>query len=115
MMRRPLLLLFVFGCVVSLQASNRLSARLILDGIISFAFIPFFEVLSLAIVYRRAPRRVPLARAVDAFFVANAPWLVWLLLFVVVRSVQTPVQATAGPVWWQVTALLSLLPIVAWS
>src|SRR5580765_4192318 len=73
--RRPLLLLFVFGCVVSLQASNRLSVRLILDGIISFAFVPVFEMLSLAIVYRRAPRRVPFAQAMDAFFVANAPWL----------------------------------------
>jgi hypothetical protein len=114
-MRRPLLLLFLLGCVVSLQASNRLSARLIADGILSFAFIPVFELLSLAIVYRRAARRVPFAKAVDMFFAGNAPWVYWLLVFVAIRAVQTPEQATAWPVWWQWTVMLSLLAPIAWT
>ena len=103
MLRRPLLLALVAGCTVSLQASGRLSTRLVADGIVSFAFLPFFEIVALAVVYARGPRRVPFARAADAFFAANAPWLVWLLAFAVVRCAQTPLQATARP-----AALLTL-------
>ena len=113
--RRPLLLLFVMGCVVSLQASGRLSARLIVDGMLSFAFIPLFELASLAIVYRVRPRPIPFARAVDLFFAANAPWLVWLLAFVTLRSVQTPRQATAPPIALLWAVELSLLIVAAWS
>jgi hypothetical protein len=98
-----------------LQASNRLSARLIFDGVISFAFIPVVEMLSLAIVYRRAPRRVPLAQAMDAFFVANAPWLLWLLVFVAICAFQTPEQATGLPIWWMWTLEISLIPFAAWT
>jgi len=114
-LRRPLLLAIVFGCLVSLEASGRLSARLITDGIISFAFVPVFEAVSLMLVYGRAPRRLPLAQAVDLFFAANAPWLLLMLVMLAVRSLQTPVQATAGPEWWQWTLLLSLVPVAAWS
>jgi len=114
--RRPLFLLFVIGCVVSFQTSGRLTARLIVDGAVSFAFIPLFELVSLAIVYRRRPPRpVSFARAVDLFFAANAPWLVWMLAFVALRSVQTPRQATALPLPLWRTLELSLLAVAAWS
>jgi hypothetical protein len=52
-LRRPLLLAFTLGCAVSLLASGRLSARLIVDGAVSFAFVPVFEVLAFAALYRR--------------------------------------------------------------
>ena len=113
--RRPLLLLFVMGCVVSFQASGRLTARLILDGAVSFAFIPAFELASLAIVYRRRRHPISFACAVDLFFAANVPWLAWMLAFVMLRSMQTPRQATAlwPPLW---SALeLSVLAVAAWS
>jgi len=115
LIRRPLLLAFVFGCVVSLLAANRLSARLITDGIVSFAFIPLFMLGSLALVYRRTARRVPFPQAADKFFAANTPWLLWLLVFVGIRALQTPEQASAWPIWWQRTVLLSLLAPMAWS
>jgi hypothetical protein len=115
LLRRPLLLALMCGCTVSLQASGRLSARLVADGIVSFAFIPIFEAAALGIVYRRRLRRVPFAQAVDLFFAANAPWLLWLLAFDVVRSLQTPMQATAIPVAVIWTLELSLIPTAAWS
>jgi|RhiMetdeSRZDD1v2_1073273.scaffolds.fasta_scaffold21343_3 hypothetical protein len=113
--RRPLRLLFVMGCVVSFQASGRLTARLIVDGAVSFAFIPVFELASLAIVYWRRPQPISFARASDLFFAANAPWLVWLLGFVTLRSVQTPRQATALPLPLLWTLEVSLLAIAAWT
>ena len=114
-LRRPLLQALFFGCTVSVQASGRVSARLVADGIVSFAFVPIFEILSFAVVYRRAPRRVPFAQAVDLFFVGNTPWLLWLLAFAAVRSLQTPQQSTALPDWWVLTLLLSVIPTASWS
>jgi hypothetical protein len=115
MLRRPLLLALFAGCTVSLQASGRLSARLVADGIVSFAFVPLFEIIALAIVYARVARRVPFARATDAFFAANAPWLVWLVACAVLRSVETPMQATALPTALLWTFALSIVPAAAWS
>jgi hypothetical protein len=114
-LRRPLLLLLVMGCTVSLQASGRLSARLVADGMIAFAFVPIFELLALLIVYRRAPRRVTLAQAIDVFFVANAPWLVWLTLMNVWRSALTPWQASTMLEVPFFLMPLSLIPMAAWS
>jgi hypothetical protein len=117
LLRRPLFLLLFMGTTVSLQASGRLSVRLIADGAISFAFAPFFEILSLAIVYwyGRQTRRVPFARVVDVFFAANAPWLLWLLAFDALRCAQTPLQATARPATILWTLELSLVAVAIWS
>jgi hypothetical protein len=115
LVRRPLLLAFMFGCAVSLQASGRLTARLITDGAISFAFVPIFEGAALAAVYWRRPRRLPFAQTVDIFFAANAPWLVWLLAFGVLRCLQSPLQAAAPPPVIQWLVRSSLVATAAWS
>lgn len=83
---RPLLLALLLGTTVSLQASGRTSARLVVDGMIAFAFVPIFMMAAMAIVYRRRPRHVTLGQALNVFFVANAPWLVWLIGVDVWRS-----------------------------
>lgn len=115
MVRRPLLLALFLGCTVSLQASGRLSARLIADGALSSAFIPAFEIAAFGLVYSRGPRPIPFFRAADLFFVGNTPWLLWLIAFDVLRCFQAPVQATAPPptLFWGLPA--SLLPVAAWS
>src|SRR2546428_5768776 len=79
LVRRSLLLVFFLGCGVSLIASGRLSPRLIIDGAISFAFVPVLEAASFALVYRLGPRRLPFARAMDLFFATNGPWLLMLV------------------------------------
>jgi hypothetical protein len=114
-LRRPLLLLLFIGCTVSLQASGRLSARLVFDGMVAFAFVPIFELIAIAFVYRRKPRRVTLSQAIDVFFVANAPWLVWLVLMNVWRSVLTPIQASTmlGVPYYLMP--LSLIPMAIWT
>jgi hypothetical protein len=115
LLRRPLLLLFVLGCGLSLQTSGRLTLRLILDGAVSFAFVPFFEMLSFAIVYRRGPRVLPFAGAADRFLASNAPWQLWIVAVSVLRCFQTPRQATSPAIWLLWTLELSLLVPAAWS
>ena len=115
LVRRPVLLAFVCGCTVSLQASGRLSARLIVDGAISFAFVPAFEMAALAAVYWRSPQRLSFARAVDLSFAATAPWLLWLMAFAVLRCLQSPRQAAAPEDVLLWTLEVSLVPIAAWA
>ena len=113
--RRPLSFLFVFGCVVSMWTSGRLSVRLIADGMASFAFLPAFQLLAFAIVYRRAPRPLPFGRAADRFFAGNAPWLWWLLAFAALRCLLTPLQAGAPPELLLDLVKATVVGVLAWS
>src|SRR5437867_1910507 len=73
LLRRPLLLLLFLGATISALASGRFSVRLIVDGALSFAFVPAIEMAALAIVAgRRArARALPFANASDLFFAGN--------------------------------------------
>ncbi len=115
LLRRPLFLAFVFGCVVSLEASGRFTARLVADGAISAAFVPIFETIALGAVFRRRPHVISFARAVDIFFVANAPWLLWLIALAALRGLESPIQATAPPPLLEWIVIGSLVPTAVWS
>ena len=110
LMRRPLWLLLAIGSTVSILAGGRLTARLVVDGAISFAFIPLFEIAALAVVARRMPQRVAFSRAVDLLFTASGPWIVWMLAASAVASVveaEDLPRWTAGPRDWIVAAATS--------
>src|SRR5256885_3015965 len=96
LVRRPLWLLLAIGSTVSILAGGRLTARLVLDGAISFAFIPLFEIAALAVVARRMPQRVAFSRAVDLLFTASGPWIVWMLA---ASAVASGVEAEDLPRW----------------
>jgi hypothetical protein len=113
--RRPLTFLFVFGCVVSMWTSGRLSVRLIADGVVSFAFLPAFQLLAFAVVYRRAPRLLPFARAADRFFEGDAVWLWWLVAFAGLRCLLTPLQAGAPPQLLADFVKATVVGVLAWS
>jgi len=91
---RPLVLALLLGATVSIQASGRTNARLVLDGMIAFAFVPVFMIAAMLIVYRRRPRVVNFGQALDVFFIANAPWLVWLILINVWRTFLSPLKGS---------------------
>ena len=113
LVRRPLLLLLVIGCFVSIEASGRLSVRLILDGAVSFAFVPLVEIGSLALVART--RRVAFGMAVDLFFGSDVPWLLWIVAMIAFRAVESPLLAVAPPrpLFWAMVA--SILPVAVWT
>jgi hypothetical protein len=118
LVRRPLLLAFFLGCGVSLLASGRLSPRLILDGAISFAFVPVLEAAAFAVVYRAAvgSQAVPFARAMDRFFATNVPWLAMLVALAALAVFQPARQVAT----WSVPPKLWLLVgaavlTIAWS
>jgi hypothetical protein len=114
LLRRPLELLFLIGCVVSLWASGRLTVRLIADGMVSFAFVPVFQMLSFAVVYRHI-RGVPFAPAADRFLATDWRWRTWLVSIAALRLVLTPTQAGAPPELLFRAVQASVLGVIAWS
>ena len=114
--RRLLLFAFVFGCAISGAVSGRLTARLILDGMISFAFVPIFELLAFAVVWRT--RLSGAARTSDAwsttaarFLDGNQPWLLWLVGAVAIFATVPP--RSLAP-WMRPVAMSTIIPIL-WS
>jgi hypothetical protein len=100
---RPLLFVLFFGFAVSALASGTFTVRLILDGAISFAFVPAIHVGALAILYRMARRAdLSFARAVDLFFTGSGAWLLWAIVVTAIGAVIPPRQI--GPL---------LLPLLA--
>lgn len=81
LVRRPLLIMFAMGLLLSLGSSTRVSARTVVDGMISFAFLPVAEVLAAGAIHLRSDRHVPFVQVVDLFLVSHAPWLIWILGF----------------------------------
>jgi hypothetical protein len=66
-------------------------------------------------VFRRHPHGVPFAHVVDMFFVANAPWLLWLIAFSLFRAFESPIRAATLTTPSERGILATLLPTVAWS
>jgi hypothetical protein len=112
LLRRPLLLAFVLGCGVSALASGRFTARLILDGAVSFAFVPAIHMAALGLVYRRTPPQpISFARAVDVFFAGHGVWMLWI---VAVSAIGLAVPPRALGPWLLPLLAAALVPLV-WS
>lgn len=109
-LRRPLLLIFFFACLVSFLASQRLTLRLILTSCVNMSFIPLVEIIGLRAVWRRE-RGLPFSQAVDYFFMGHGPWIVWLLAFASIWAFASPDHAffwTAPRYIWP-TFILAIL------
>jgi hypothetical protein len=78
--RRPLFAAFILGTFISITVSGRLSALLILDGLVFWSFIPILQGLLVAgIVQLFARGRMPISSAIDLFFMGHGPFLLWML------------------------------------
>lgn len=93
LIRRPLLIAFVLGCGVSLLASGRFTARLIVDGALSFAFVPLCQLAAFAVVHRLQRSQRPFSQAADRYFAGNTPWLWWMVGLLVVSAMLPAVRA----------------------
>ena len=90
LVRRPLLLALFLSSGVSLMSSGRLTQRLVVDGAVSFAFVPLVELAAFALVYRRRSGRLPPAHEVDRFFTTNTPWMLCVVALAALVSLQPP-------------------------
>ena len=90
---RPFLIAFMLGCGVSLLGSGRFTLRLILDGTLSFAFVPLCQLAAFAVVHRVQRSGLPFRVAADRYFATNTPWLWWMVGLLVVSAMLPAVRA----------------------
>ena len=107
--RQPLLLALFMGATLSIAASGRVSIRLLVDGAVSFAFVPIIELLAFAVVHRRGDGAMSFAAAVDRFFAGNAPWLFALAAIATITAIDTPQQTML----WMTFPRLAILMVAA--
>lgn len=110
-MRRPVFMVFLLGCLVSLVTAGTLNPRLFAAGALNGLFVPLLEIGVLAGVWR-SRRALPFLRTVDLFFMGHGPWVLWLLVMCAIWVFASPFQAfylTGRGMWF-------LLGVVAvWS
>jgi hypothetical protein len=87
LIRRPLVVALLLGCGVSLLASGRFTLRLIVDGTLSFAFVPLCELAAFAVVHRRQRSARSFPQTVDRYFAGNTPWLWWMLALMIAAAI----------------------------
>jgi hypothetical protein len=109
--RGPVGLVVALGCCVSAAVSGRFSIRLIVDGALSFAFVPLLGMVALWVTERRRARRLPFRSAVELFFLGYGPWLVWILAVAAV-SIAVPSRKLVP---WVLPLELSLVVVLFWS
>ena len=100
----------LLGCCVSLIASGRLTARLVLGSTIAWSFIPIFEVAAFAIVRRRARSIRTFARDLDLFSAGRRPWAMFLVAAAALAAFLTPLQLND---WAEAPLTLAVLAPIA--
>jgi hypothetical protein len=79
-LRRPLLMAFWFGCMISLVTSQRLTMRHVAGGTIHASVLLLAQIAALAIVSGR-DRRFSFSQTIDIFFAGYGPWILWIIWF----------------------------------
>src|SRR5581483_12023854 len=91
-LRRLLLLLLVISCMVSALVSGTFSARLILDGAVSFVFVPIVELIGFTCAWKLSGRGRQLKEAAGIFLAGNFPWLWWCVVITAIGCFVSPAQ-----------------------
>lgn len=114
--RRPLFVALILGAFISITASGRLSAPLILDGFVFWSFVPILQVLLVAgIVLAFARSQMPIPRVIDLFFMGHGPFLLWMLAICGSCLFFPLKQVYLWPTEWGWIVPLSLLVVWLWS
>jgi hypothetical protein len=77
--KRPLFMAFFLGCTVSSLTARTLTLRLIVPGMVWWAFVPLIEIAALVTVCWRDRQSTSIAELIDSFFAGYRPWLFWLV------------------------------------
>jgi hypothetical protein len=79
-LRRPLLVAIVLGVSTAMGATGHVTPALVLSTTICWSFVVVLQAaIALAVVAGPARRTVGLARGLDLYFAAHAPWSLWML------------------------------------
>jgi hypothetical protein len=90
--QRPLFMVFLLGCLVSLVTAGSVNLRLFADGAGNALFVPLLEIVVLGGLWR-SKRTMVFSRTVDLFFMGHGPWVLWILAMCAIWTFASPSQA----------------------
>ena len=104
--RRPLFVLLILCCAMSLMTATRLSLHLVASTAIYWSFLPMVEILGLAIAERGRLK----ASMIDRFFMGHGPSLLYVTAFTAYVSVPSRMLFTPSSLnLWVLIAAAGLL------
>lgn len=78
--RRPVLVALVLGVSVAQAATGHVTPALVATSMLCWSFVVVLQAaIGLGVMAGAARRTVGIARALDLYFAAHAPWSLWLL------------------------------------
>lgn len=80
LVRRPLFIAFVLGCVASLLTSGMLTPRIVFPTAVYWMFVPLAQMLALAIVTWSRRDSRPFSFTSDTFFAGHTAWTTLLIV-----------------------------------
>jgi hypothetical protein len=121
-LRRPALAAIVAGAAISLTATGRVTAPLLLGTTLYWSFAFAWQVAVAAIMTRRADTPLTMSQRLDLLFTGQAPWSLWLLiatawirlmpglsdLYVVLCTTAVPAAWTSAVIYGFYTGALGL-------
>lgn len=109
LIRRPLFIAFVLGCVASLLASGTLTARIVLPTAVCWTFVPLVQMLALRLVTWR--NRLSFPALSDLFFAGHTPWTAFLIVLAASMASLAPEFGWGRLRMW----LFVAIAVSAWS
>ena len=107
--RRPALVALVVGSATAISSTGHLTIGLLVSGFVCWGFVPLLQIATAAAIMRPPTSRpVPLAQRLDLWFMAHAPWSLWIVIAACVLAaapigahVEWPLIASAAiPIIW---------------
>ena len=112
MIRRPLFVAFVFGCIASIVTNGAATARLVLSVPLYWSFVPITEIVALLIVTATRSDAVARSTAVDLYFTGHSAWTLFIL------ALGLALSSAPGSLLWQLlttVVLVVLVLVLGWS
>jgi hypothetical protein len=98
----PILIAVLLGVATVRSATGRVTFGLLISGMICWSFVPILQLGTAAAFIRSRTSSVSFARAIDLWFLAHAPWSIWILVVAVLMSLM--------PVSIELTVVSGLIP-----
>ena len=79
-LRRPALAALVVGSAISIGATGRATAPLVVSTTICWSFVVLWQLVAAAVIARSSSTALTMSQRLDLLFTGQAPWSLWLLI-----------------------------------
>ena len=114
--RRPALLALVIGLSLAMASTREADAITVISVALYWSVVPAVQWVAAFVLIRSAANRAaPIAGALDLCFIANGPWLIWLVGFAGWAALPAPLARSMWPILTAALIPMAWTPILVFS